>query len=315
MRIERALFLATALGLLVGCAVDTEPTDSESDALEDGPDLGQSRAATLTRGSFGFTTLDVGQGDAAVVLAPDGCVALLDAGPTGSGRTIKDYLHSLGVAKIDLAIVSHFHEDHLGGLDEVEQGSDAIPIAKVYDHGGSYSSTAYTQYDTKFKTRRVTATPGSSMSLCNQVAFKVVASDANGQSTSDENARSVVVKISYGALDLLVGGDLPTAGPESSVGSQVGPIEIYKVHHHGSAGASSTAFLNATKPKVSFISASANNSYGHPAPATLTRLSAAGSTVFRTAAPARGHIEVTSADGSSFTVHKNDQTTAYTSTP
>jgi beta-lactamase superfamily II metal-dependent hydrolase len=140
----------------------------------------------------------------------------------------------------------------------------------------------------------------------------VVASDANGAATSDENVRSVAVKISFGALDLLVGGDLPATGPnvEASIGADVGPVEIYKVHHHGSAGASGANVLAAIKPTVGLISVSANNSYGHPAPAALARLAAVHSAVWQTAGTAstRGHLEVVSRDGSGFTVSKNSET-------
>lgn len=316
MRIVRTTLLAASVLLVTGCVVDSEMSESQSDALDSQP----SGPAKLQLGAFGFTSLDVGQGDAAVVLAPGGCVALLDAGPTGSGKTIKSYLHSLNVTRIDFAVLSHYHEDHLGGLDEVERGDDAIPIGTVYDHGGSYSSGAYTQYDRQFRGRRTAVAAGDTMSLCAQVDFKVVASDANGRPTSDENVRSVVVKVSYGALDVLVGGDLGWGGPdiESTVAAEIGPIEVYKVHHHGSAGASSARFLDATKPTVSVISVAQNNSYGHPTPSTLSRLNAAGSAIWQTAgsttAP-RGNVEISASDGSSFTVTKNDSSASYASKP
>ncbi len=334
VRGSRVLAALTALCLLAGCAVDStvEAAASHGDALEDlehdhdesdapsGPEeRAPSRPATLSRGAFGFTTLDVGQGDAAVVLSPRGCVALLDGGPTGSGKSIKHYLRSLSIDRIDFAVVSHYHEDHMGGIDEVEEGDDAIPIGKVYDHGGSYNSGAYRQYDRQFRGRRVATATGDAFSLCDEVDFEVVASNANGQATSDENARSVVVKVTYGELDVLVGGDLTFGGPnmEASVAAEVGPIEIYKVHHHGAAGSSSARFLEGTMPTVSLISVAQNNSYGHPTEAALSRLSAVGSDVWRTAGTAetRGHLEVVSTDGSSFTVTKNDLTSTYRSKP
>ena len=102
-----------------------------------------------------FTTLDIGQGDAAVLIAPGGCVALFDGGPTGSGDTIKAYLKQLGVTRIDMAFVSHMHADHMGGIDEVDVGTDAVSIDAVYDHGGTYNSTAYNEYVSHFSGRRI----------------------------------------------------------------------------------------------------------------------------------------------------------------
>ncbi|MBZ4421692.1 MBL fold metallo-hydrolase, partial [Myxococcus sp. RHSTA-1-4] len=69
--------------------------------------------------TFRFTTMDIGQGDSAVLVAPGGCAVLFDGGPTGSGAVIKAYLKSIGVTRIDMAFVSHLHADHMGGIDEV----------------------------------------------------------------------------------------------------------------------------------------------------------------------------------------------------
>ncbi|HLM47443.1 MAG TPA: MBL fold metallo-hydrolase, partial [Myxococcaceae bacterium] len=143
-----------------------------------------------------FTTLDIGQGDSAVLIAPGGCVALFDGGPTGSGTTIKSYLKSLGVTNIDMVFISHMHADHMGGIDEVDVGTNAVSIDAVYDHGGTYSSGAYTDYVSHFSGRRTTARKGDVYNLCNQVRLEVVSAGGNH---ADENAKSVVVKVSYGA--------------------------------------------------------------------------------------------------------------------
>jgi beta-lactamase superfamily II metal-dependent hydrolase len=266
-----------------------------------------------------FTTLDVGQGDAAVLIAPSGCAALFDGGPTGSGASIKSYLKAMGVTRVDMAFISHLHADHLGGIDEVEQGPDAVPITAVYDHGGAFSSVAYTEYNTSFSGRRVTVSVGQTYSLCGEVTLRVVAANGNGSSSSDENAKSVVVKISYGAFDALVGGDLTGQSPdiETRIAQEVGELELYKVHHHGSRSSSNDHFLGATRPLVSFISLSRNNIYGHPAPECVERLTAHGSGIWQTQDPAtqtvRGHIELSTWDGDSFTVEQGGARVHYLS--
>ncbi len=131
--------------------------------------------------SLRFTTLDIGQGDAAVLVAPGGCAVLFDGGPTGSGATIKAYLKSIGVTRIQMAFISHLHADHMGGIDEVDVGTDAVPIDAVYDHGGTYSSTAYTEYNSHFSGKRNTARAGQTFSLCNQVTLNVVHSGRQPQ--------------------------------------------------------------------------------------------------------------------------------------
>ena len=267
--------------------------------------------------SLRFTTLDIGQGDAAVLVAPGGCAVLFDGGPTGSGATIKAYLKSIGVTRIQMAFVSHLHADHMGGIDEVDVGTDAVPIDAVYDHGGTYSSTAYSEYNSHFSGKRNRVTAGQTFSLCNQVTLKVVAA---GGTSSDENAKSVVVKISYGAFDALVGGDLTGTSPddkEAAIASSVGEVELYKVHHHGSRYSSNATFLGAILPTVSFISVGKDNTYGHPTPECLSRLANVGSEVWQTEDPGlnriNGHIQLTSATGGSYTVTQGTSSATYTS--
>jgi len=176
-------------------------------------------------------------------------VALFDGGPTGSGATIKAYLKGLGVTNIDMVFISHMHAAHMGGIDEVDVGTDAVSIDAVYDHGGTYSSGAYTDYVNHFSGRRTTARKGDVCNLCNQVRLEVMSA---GGTHSDENAKSVVVKVSYGAFDELVGGDLTgdTEDMESVIATAVGPLELYKVHHHGSRYSSNNTLLDATNPTV-----------------------------------------------------------------
>ena len=89
------------------------------------------------------------------------------------------------------------------------------------------------------------------------------------------NAKCLILKVSYGNFDEVFGGDLAgypsgtsssNTNIETKVGPQVGPVEVYKVHHHGSAYGSYDDWLNATRPKVGIVSVGTGNSYGHPLP-------------------------------------------------
>jgi len=270
-------------------------------------------------GRFEVAVLDVGQGSAAVVAAPGGCVALLDGGPEGSGPVIKRYLRSLGVTEIAFAVASHYHEDHIGGLDEVEQGADGLRIRTVYDRGGTFQGAAFGRYYRQFADRRATVHAGQTLSLCGEVALEVEAVDAGGRETTDENARSVVVAARWRAIDVLAGGDLPgapgTLNMEAQLAPALGPVEAYLVHHHGSRSSSSTELLRAITPQVSIISVGADNTYNHPAPETLARLREAASDVWQTEDPATqtrgGHVRLASLDGASFTVAQGARRTAY----
>jgi beta-lactamase superfamily II metal-dependent hydrolase len=253
--------------------------------------------------AFVFTTLDIGQGDAAILRTPSGCAALFDGGPTGAGATVKANLAALGMTRIDAAFVSHYHADHMGGIDEIEQGADGVPITRVYDRGGTYATVAYSQYASQFAGRRTTTTAGQVIDLCDEVTLSVIAVNGNGVSASDENAKSLLVKARFGAIDLVVGGDLTGNSPdiESRVAAAIGEVEVYKVHHHGSSTSSNLALVGALRPTTSFISLGASNAFGHPAPQTLANLNGVGSEIWQTEDPAtgtkRGHVTLTSTTG------------------
>lgn len=137
------------------------------------------------------------------------------------------------------------------------------------------------------------------------MTVEFVAVGGNGLDVTEENALSVAAKVSYGPLDLLVGGDL-TAEVEESIRYDVGQVEVYKVHHHGSRTSSSSAFLNVLKPAASFISVGVGNSFGHPTVDVTDRLRLVGSALWLTEDVALdrklGDIWLTSADGREFTV-------------
>lgn len=270
-------------------------------------------------GPFRLTMLDVGQGDGLIVQAPAGCVALIDGGPAGGGQVVKSYLQALGVSQVDFAIASHYHADHITGMIDAEQGAGAVSISAVYDRAQSYSSATYARYADQFGSRRVTVFEGDSFSLCGQVDFVVLAVRANGISTSDENAQSILVKVTFNRLHMLLGGDLTgSAGRdvESAVIPLIGnDVDVYKVHHHASNSSSNTPFLNAMLPTVSLIPVGWNNPYGHPGAATVARLQTIGTVIWQTEDPQTGtqlgNIELTSVDGLSYTVQQGDWVQSY----
>ncbi len=79
--------------------------------------------------------IDVGQGDAILVITPDKRTALIDGGETNTG--IVQYLKSIGITHLDLVVATHPHSDHIGGLVQVLQ---AIPVDKVVTNGVPYTT-------------------------------------------------------------------------------------------------------------------------------------------------------------------------------
>jgi beta-lactamase superfamily II metal-dependent hydrolase len=107
----------------------------------------QTAASTLppwTRGTLDFHQISTGDGNAALVVLPDGTTMLVDAGAAGAavagqagptGAAIAGYIQRAGVTRIDYAVMTHFHADHIGGINDV---ADRVPIATLIDRGEDY---------------------------------------------------------------------------------------------------------------------------------------------------------------------------------
>jgi competence protein ComEC len=95
-------------------------------------------AASASAQSLTIRFLDVGQGDAALVVTPEGQRALIDAGPSGAG--VANYVRALGYDTLDLVVASHNHADHIGGMAAVLQGA----VVRFYlDNGLPHTTATY----------------------------------------------------------------------------------------------------------------------------------------------------------------------------
>jgi len=229
--------------------------------------------------------LDVGQGDATVVRSPSGKLLLFDAGETGKGYDkVWPFLRdTILIHHLDYTVVNHYHEDHIGGMDEVIDslgGSDSI-LSWGYDRGGTYASTAFTDYAARLGAKRKTITLNQSIDLGSGVTAKCVA--VNGQtygdniSPSDENDYGVALLIQYGGFKMIVSGDLGGYNSggykdvESILAPDIGKVSVLHVNHHGSQYSSNPYWVATLDPKVSVISVGSNG-YGHPTQLALDRL-------------------------------------------
>jgi beta-lactamase superfamily II metal-dependent hydrolase len=241
--------------------------------------------AITGNGKLQIHHIDVGQGDGALLISPNGQTALFDDGNYLNCTNIKNYLQGLGITSVDYHFCSHYHSDHLGCLDDLAAIGITIGTA-AYDRGYSYSSGTYTTYVSTVGTKRTTMTKGQTVTLdagsANPVVIKCV--DVNGAgvysvSGSDENAKSLALLVSYGSFQEEISGDLTgdaTAGTdiETVVGPEVGAVEVYKAHHHGSRYSNNDNWLAAVTPQVCVISCGDGNSYGHPTTDALNRMHA-----------------------------------------
>ncbi len=227
--------------------------------------------------------MDVGQGDGAVLISLEGEVVLFDDGVLNNCEKPLAYLQQLGITQIDYLIASHYHADHIGCTEQILR---QFPLQNdALDRGGSYPSATFNRYVAAVGAHRRTAEPGTTILLGsppNWVSITVVAVNADGLETTDENSLSVVAQVRYAGFTAELGGDVVgttrfgAVDVETRVALRVGPIDLYKAHHHCSRYSSNDTWLGITMPTVAILSMGDANTYGHPHPECVDRLHHAG---------------------------------------
>ena len=257
-------------------------------------------AAVTANGRLQVIHLDVGQGDGALIISPLGQVVMIDDGlqnnPTpANGKKVTVQLQELGVTHVDYHFASHYHADHIGSFVQIFGASGIATLDYGWDRGGSYTTATYTNYATLLGARRRTLVKNQVIMLdslsAHPVTIKVVALAGDGVAgaSSDENSLSLVLRVSYGEYDEVFGGDLTggaeggsSANIESKVALQVGPVEVYKAHHHGSRFSSNDSLMHSIDAQIAVISCGNGNSFGHPTAGALDRMHAVGTKTYWT---------------------------------
>jgi competence protein ComEC len=261
--------------------------------------------------SLALHFLDVGQGDAAVIRTPAGHWILVDAGPAGEGadagrRVVAPFLQRQGARKLTLAVVSHAHADHLGGLPSVMA---RLPTGLVVEPGADVADSRYTRFLDRLIADGVpwhAAQAGERFELDGVRATVLHPRPGWAEWGEDVNEDSLVLLVEYGDFQALFAGDAGFPAEAAMLG-RLRAVDLLKVGHHGSRGSTGDDWLAALAPAVAVISLGRND-YGHPAPATLARLRAHGVAVHRT--DREGTVTVVT-DGRRMTVKSSAGTTSY----
>jgi competence protein ComEC len=237
--------------------------------------------ATLPDGRLHVVMLDIGQGDAILVIAPSGETLLIDGGPD---RDL--LLRRLGERlpwwrrRIDVMILTHPHEDHVAGL---VAALERYRVGLVLDGGRDYPNPTYHRFVELAREEPgghlAAARAGERISLgattLLTILYPTAADVAGSLPEGDINNASVVGLLRSGSFSALLTGDA-----EASVEAMLAQrrmltrVDVLKVGHHGSHSSSSPPLLSTTRPGVALISAGIGNDYGHPHQVTLDHLRA-----------------------------------------
>ncbi|GIW17416.1 MAG: hypothetical protein KatS3mg064_0573 [Tepidiforma sp.] len=229
--------------------------------------------------------LDIGQGDALLLTTPGGKQVLIDTGPSGLrlARELGEVMPPWD-RKVDLVIVSHPQEDHIGGFPAL---AERFRLGRVVTNGDRNATRTGALTARALDGREVVARAGDRFEF-DGVAFRIVW-PPDGIPGDELNRRSLAVLAEYGGVRLLFTGDLGAAEQRALLETLGGIVDVLKVPHHGSKN-SDAAFLGLAAGGLAVISAGEGNPFGHPHPATLEALG--GATIVRTDRDGRIRIEV-----------------------
>jgi len=236
-------------------------------------------------GKLNILFVDVGQGDAAIIKFPDSQTALIDGGDikfrdTGE-RVLNPLLTYLGIDKIDYGFISHLDSDHFGGFLNLIYHGKADKLVISPPDSSSNTEKKVLRFinrhnvNTGYFSKRIFNTGNGRIYLLN---------DPSVFEGYKSNERSGLIIVQYGSKKILFTGDIEKYGEEYITGKYSAFLasDILKVPHHGSKTSTSEKFLESVKPRISVISVSANNPFGHPHPLTLSALHRAKSEIYRT---------------------------------
>lgn len=241
--------------------------------------------------------MDVGQGDAALISTPTGRTILVDAGPPESGGRLAHFLREHLSGPLDLAIGTHPHLDHVGGMSAALRAAGVrryLDMAPSPAHQGRLLATLDKTVATSGAlhehidetTAPINLGDGTTVTILSPLRPQLAAC------TDATNCNSIALLIRNGDQSILMAADIEGVTENELLRRHRGALHstVLKVGHHGSRSATTTAWLRTVKPVLAVISVGAGNRYHHPHPSALHRLEDEGVRVVRTDTAGTIHV-------------------------
>ena len=236
--------------------------------------------------------IDVGQAES-ILIVQDGFTMLVDSGDNFTGDDVVKYIKSLGIDKIDIFLITHFHRDHAGGAHKIISSLD---VKKIVCHKFSDLSTMQERfwYIDMSISRSIRETFGS-MSIFMESACennklknfdvgdaKVYTLSQNNDAVNVNN-KSIVFKLVYGDFSMLFMADAESEVEKELLEEDADlSADVLKIGHHGSKTSTTDEFLDKVNPKYAVVSCGNGNDYNHPYGAVTKRFEDKNIPLYRT---------------------------------
>ncbi len=210
--------------------------------------------------SVRIQVIDVGQADGILIRTPNRKWVLIDAGQDGSlGRALRG---NFGVDTLQIAIGTHRHRDHIGGMDEVLYSVPVmLYVADTVSRGTDADSLVRVAIDSMSVRVQM---PRADTVMVDGVRFIIL--PWTRVDRNNENNNSVIVRLEFGAFSMLFTGDAENRERDALVENFGGLLDVavLKASHHGSANGSDSLWLAAIVPERVVISAGVHRRFKHP---------------------------------------------------
>lgn len=223
--------------------------------------------------------IDVGQGDS-ILIQQGSKTMLIDTGTSASKEMLISSLKNHKIKKLDYLILTHPHEDHIGGASEVVKD---FKIGTVYMPKVTTNTNTFKELVSEMNSKGIKASQPDLQTKFNFGKASCIIYGPVNPKSEDLNTYSIVMKITFGNKKFLFEGDAQSSNEKGMLDKGYDlSADVLKVGHHGSSTSSSEAFLKAVKPSYAVISCGKGNDYLHPHSQTMQRLKNLNIKVYRT---------------------------------